>query len=187
MINAWINGKKVRAMVDTGANVSLISAAFAERSLQGLKTRKNEPYMLKVADHGFKGVNDEIQMVRIEHQDRRCIMDIDVVDNLNGECILGLDWLDQTGFLIDPLKRQLMSRSILNEQNWKQCAHTVWVRPDPRPTMKQVNRMTRSDQDWKQEMMNNMEEYSAIPEEYKDYIDVFANIKTIDTLPKHQL
>ena len=57
MINAWINGKKVRAMVDTGANVSLISAAFAERSLQGLKTRKNEPYMLKVADHGFKGVN----------------------------------------------------------------------------------------------------------------------------------
>ena len=131
-------------MIDTGANVSLVSRNFVTRCLRGQENKKKDPFLLKGMNQKYCTVSEEIQMARIQHQDRYCLMDIDVVENLNGECILGLDWLDQTGFLIDPLKRQLLERP---QFDFKQCAMTVWARPVHRPmvTEKQVNRMAKSD------------------------------------------
>ena len=115
MIPITINGKKVNAMVDTGANVSLVSAAFIQRSMKGEDRPKEEPYMIKVADR-YEPIDQEIQMARIGYQGETCIMDIDVMEGMIGSCLLGLDWLDQTGYLIDPRNRTLVERTPMIEQ-----------------------------------------------------------------------
>ena len=172
-------------MVDTGANVSLVSAAFIQRSLKGEDRPKKEPYMIKVADR-YEPIDHEIRTARIGYQNGVSVMDMDVMEGMIGSCLLGLDWLDQTGYLIDPRNRTLIQRTPRMEQ----YAQRVWVRTTHRPyTMNQVNRMVKHD-NWKQEMKQDMkdtqDEYARIPSEYKDYADIFKNDKTITALPKHQ-
>ena len=185
MINARINGKIIRAMVDTGANVSLVSPAFVKRSLNDQSEQKREPYLLKVAGkEDTRGVYRELRSARIEHQGKTCFLDVDIYDDLDGECILGLDWLDQTGYLIDTRNRRLIPRP----DQPKETTFRAWVRPTHRPyTMKQVNKLDRAKHDdWKSFEKEIADESHEIPKEYQDFRDLFKHDKTITALPKHQ-
>ena len=108
-------------------------------------------------------------------------MDIDVVENLNRECILGLDQLDLTKALIDSWRRQLIARLQLQME---QCIMTVWARPLYRlPTEKQVNRMAKDPDNQKKEIEDVLHE-PEIPYEYRDYKNVFIYDKIRNTLLK---
>jgi len=71
--------------------VSLVSQSFVTRCLQSMRKEKQEPYLLKGMNQNYSKVSEEIRMARVQHQDRYCLMDLDVVENLNAEYILGLD------------------------------------------------------------------------------------------------
>ena len=77
--------------MDTGANISLVSKSFVTRCLRGKEEEKQEPFLLKGINQTYSKVSKEIRMARVQHQDKHCLIDMDVVKNLNTEYILGLD------------------------------------------------------------------------------------------------
>lgn len=113
-IHARINGKQIRTLIDCGANVSLVSQAFATRCLRNETSEKEEPYLLSLGDQSHTDVTREITRARFQIEEWTGLWDFDVVEGLSEECILGTDWLDASNAWVNTRQGRIAFTDCLN-------------------------------------------------------------------------
>jgi len=175
ILQATLQGTKVRVMMDSGANRSYVSATVSNW-FQDKKTKKKWPYPLTTADGSPMGPDDG--MVKEELKDITLIIGthtetrtLDVV-GMQHDVVLGMDWLTQHNPKVD-WKNGTLEFPECNHGTRKQgiaskvpTARTVWVRPRVRA------------------LAGTSDE--TLPPEYQDFKELFEEKEGLAALPQHK-
>jgi predicted aspartyl protease len=106
MIPIFINQTPVRALVDTGADLTIISGKFFRKISKGTKTVKRIGQKIFTADASPLNV-DAVVETEIKINGLRIPFSVNVIEKLNFDAILGLDFLQQTQAIVDVAENSL--------------------------------------------------------------------------------
>jgi transposase InsO family protein len=163
-------GRKVKIMIDSGANGNFMSPEYASR--HQIPTRdKEKPYSLALADgtpiaHGK--VRTETQSVTLDIEDHQEQIVLDVTP-IKFDIILGISWLERHDPVVHWRKRilEFPNCDCGNETATPETSFTkaVWVRPD-------YAVLATTD---------------GCPPEYQEFEPLFKEELDMKALPEHQL
>jgi len=174
VFGAILADEEVQVMIDCGANQNYASPQLAER-LQKQCRQKAKPYPLNMADgtpveYGGGWIRREIRDVRLEIEGHTEQIDLDIAP-IKYDIILGMKWLQKQGPAIDWQERTLTfpNRSHGNKKKDRSSSgspiRAIWVRPN-------------------RKILADMTE--EIPEEYRDFADLFKEREGLAALPEHK-
>ena len=109
MVNISVGGKTVRALLDTGSAVSLCNSEL-------LRYIKDETSRQRISNLDLRAANGDslrirdIRRAKVHLNGRYTPTEMIFVDHLQVPCILGMDFLNQAGILIDAGERKLIFR-----------------------------------------------------------------------------
>ena len=94
----------VRALIDSGASAPVMSPELAEKL--GCQPRPGPPIWMTQAD-GTKLESDRMVSTKLCMRNREFQLDAEVLDLGGRQLVIGLSWLRENGFILDPVKRTL--------------------------------------------------------------------------------
>ena len=104
-----INGQRTYALIDTGASCSAMSLKFSQvEAITSLKLvfRKNTR-ILKMADNQEISSNGLLENVPISLNNQQTTANTQILNDLSYDLILGRDWCEANGVIIDFTKRKV--------------------------------------------------------------------------------
>ena len=116
MVNISVGGKLVRALLDTGSAVSLCNSDLL-RQLKEHWIRQQKTNLDLRAANGEPLCIRDIRKAEVHLKGHQTPTEIIFVDHLQVPCILGMDYLNQAGILIDAGERKLLFKTPGNKQN----------------------------------------------------------------------
>ena len=116
MVNISVGGKTVRALLDTGSAVSLCNSELLKHMKDETSRQKKSNLDLRAANGDSLRIRD-IRRAKVHLNGRYTPTEMIFVDHLQVPCILGMDYLNQAGILIDAGERKLIFRNRGNTQN----------------------------------------------------------------------
>jgi hypothetical protein len=109
MIPIFINQIPARALVDTGADISMISGKMYNKLSRGMKTDQNMKNTKTVLTADATPLKiTAIVEVEIKISGLRIPFTVNVIEDLNYDIILGLNFLNETQAVIDVSKNSLI-------------------------------------------------------------------------------
>ena len=172
-----LNGKKLRAMIDSGATGNFISPAAVIQN--NLRTKvKTEPYALSVIDG--TPINQDAGNVSVEttpltmdmHRGHTEVIRLDVVSMGNHQLVLGMPWIRQHNPTIDWIKESIVFDRCTCASS--QLRQEIKDRGEICATSRKESGYQAQDPLLKQ-----------IPVAYHEFLDMFREETGIEALPKH--
>ena len=167
-------------MIDSGANGNYASTQLAERIG---KQQKPQPYPLNMADGtpmDYEGgwVRHEIRETRLDISNHTELITLDVAP-IKYDIILGMKWLQEHSPQIDWKQRILRFSECNHRKRGKKRDPTLDEgRTDLTPQTRAI---------WVRPCRRMLAEIAkTIPEEYKDYADLFTEKAEDAQLPEHK-
>ena len=116
IVNISVGGKIVKALLDTGSAVTLCNSELL-KPLNELSIRQMKRNLDLRAANGEPLCIRDIRKAEVHLNGHQTPTEIIFVDNLQVPCILGMDYLNQAGILIDAGERKLLFKNPRNKQN----------------------------------------------------------------------
>ena len=127
MVNISVGGKTVRALLDTGSAVSLCNSDLLRHLKDHTSRQKRARLDLRAANGDSLRISD-IRRAKVHLNGHYTPTEMIFVDHLQVPCILGMDYLNQAGILIDAGERKLIFKNRGNANN--SCL--LYTSPSPR-------------------------------------------------------
>ena len=110
MVNISVGGRTVRALLDTGSAVSLCNSELLRHLKDETSRQKKSRLDLRAANGDSLRIRD-IRRAQVHLNGRYTPTEMIFVDHLQVPCILGMDYLNQAGILIDAGERKLIFKN----------------------------------------------------------------------------
>ena len=116
----YVNNSKISALIDTGASSSVISLKLAKAEIiQSLKlVFKTDPRKMKMANGVEQESQGKIENLPIQINELDSSVSPRVMGDLSNDLILGRDWCETNGVIIDFAKQKIYM--IMNQQEGEQ-------------------------------------------------------------------
>ena len=106
----------MKALLDTGSAVTMCNSQLL-KPLKGISTRQMKQNLDLRAANGEPLCIRDIRKAEVHLNGHQTPTEIIFVDNLQVPCILGMDYLNQAGILIDAGERRLLFKTPKNTYN----------------------------------------------------------------------
>lgn len=106
-IYVFVNEIRVKAIIDTGSNISFISEEFAINSNLPIKKHLSPKSIKGLGDSGAKIIGESINLELKISGDTTYISSVDVIDSSQVPILLGMDWLVSAQIVLDLKEKKL--------------------------------------------------------------------------------
>ena len=113
IVNISVGGAIIKALLDTGSAVSIFNSQLLKTLGPRSRRVQNKQLDLRAANGQSLSVRDH-RLADITLNNRTTPTEMIFVDNLQVPCILGMDYLQKAGIIIDAGERKLLFKPTLS-------------------------------------------------------------------------
>ena len=126
VVNISVGGKPVKALLDTGSAVTLCNSSLLKQLKEHSTRQRKKNLDLRAATGAPLCIRD-IRKAEVHLNGHHTPTEIIFVDNLQVQCILGMDYLNQAGIIIDAGERKLLFKKPSKKQNRSEITNSFLI------------------------------------------------------------